>query len=966
MSDNLYIPLFRQSHEEKPFDYFLQFGNDLQNFNNEYKDITVVLGETETHLEKSFTRLANSMLKCIDIVITQQKADRDRLNSPDFSNTTSKNDDKLQSTDFLDMLSKKLNDCLTKTKLEVVEFISESLDAKYTLDRRLISNIKERFDLEVNTSKEAVELHIKRYDIASRNRQSESERIIQVSLITAHEIKMKKLLHDMKVLEDLKRRYEMSLDLKTKECMNLEILLKQKEDELKHKKGKFKRSGKTILKKHHSASSSTHDANGNVLLPPASTNNSSIASSHTTLQHSESEKEFIDMDNIDHLDNNDNDNIIMKVLSNPNDNDNDLVFPIQAIDPLNQSPHSINDNDSKDKDSKTLPIGSEISSTGAITVAYCTLCDAYKSKISELSQTLADAISELENCKIMSSIGNTNTSNNAQINTGNNICELCKSTITNKPTVTVSPRTEAGAEIERARAAPMLSASRDDISQHISQSDIHSYSYYPTTAVVNVSINKRDDANKLSSRDKDVLLLPALPSSLAMNNDFKTIPSSPHINDILEVHDNPHHGATSSPLPSLSSLSLNLPNDNVDANANGNDISNKHHVSQVIASNNITTEHSPLINSSESTAKSTDNAAMVDNNIYKNTTQSQSQQAALTSSTTTSAINEYMTSLKPSLASIDDPLLTEAEELMRSSYIITGNYMHPYLENMYKILLKINETKNELQSKVFSLDYHNAKLSSRLRLDEDAREKKESLHLLQMQERGILLRMLSEEVLNLRQRNECLIEEKNKLKIKSNSAWSSPPSTRQVNNNISSDVKKKEMFLPNVRFDDDFGREKETAGPVNFKSWNRDEQLGSSSHSHSLNELLLLPDIKGREVGAGWRPSTSASSGGNAALMRQSLGSPAAEDIGWRRHVGALVLNSFDSLGNPFPQTFPELENKDIARDLELKSIRQQILKLLAETSSKERKKNNEAPALMAVKKAMDKKLATRIALKPV
>lgn len=69
---------------------------------------------------------------------------------------------------------------------------------------------------------------------------------------------------------------------------------------------------------------------------------------------------------------------------------------------------------------------------------------------------------------------------------------------------------------------------------------------------------------------------------------------------------------------------------------------------------------------------------------------------------------------------------------------------------MKETILKATEANNELQTRLLSLEYQNAKLSKKIRLEEAQMERQESLYKLQLKERGLLLQLLVEQVTDLR------------------------------------------------------------------------------------------------------------------------------------------------------------------------------------------------------------------------
>jgi hypothetical protein len=60
------------------------------------------------------------------------------------------------------------------------------------------------------------------------------------------------------------------------------------------------------------------------------------------------------------------------------------------------------------------------------------------------------------------------------------------------------------------------------------------------------------------------------------------------------------------------------------------------------------------------------------------------------------------------------------------------------------------EAYDDLQNKVVSLEYENGLLAARVRSQDDDFERQEKLHSLRVQERDLLLKVLSEQVKNLR------------------------------------------------------------------------------------------------------------------------------------------------------------------------------------------------------------------------
>ena len=81
--------------------------------------------------------------------------------------------------------------------------------------------------------------------------------------------------------------------------------------------------------------------------------------------------------------------------------------------------------------------------------------------------------------------------------------------------------------------------------------------------------------------------------------------------------------------------------------------------------------------------------------------------------------------------------------------------------------------QSELQTRLLSLEYQNAKLSKKLRSEEANQERMEALHRLQVEERDILLKVMTEQVKELR----------SKLSRSEELAKLSAPPTRPVKEN---------------------------------------------------------------------------------------------------------------------------------------------------------------------------------------
>ena len=67
-----------------------------------------------------------------------------------------------------------------------------------------------------------------------------------------------------------------------------------------------------------------------------------------------------------------------------------------------------------------------------------------------------------------------------------------------------------------------------------------------------------------------------------------------------------------------------------------------------------------------------------------------------------------------------------------------------------QLLIEAQEVQQELQTRILSLEYQNSKLSKKLRSEEAQAEKQETLYKLQIQERDLLLRVLTDQVKDLR------------------------------------------------------------------------------------------------------------------------------------------------------------------------------------------------------------------------
>jgi hypothetical protein len=64
--------------------------------------------------------------------------------------------------------------------------------------------------------------------------------------------------------------------------------------------------------------------------------------------------------------------------------------------------------------------------------------------------------------------------------------------------------------------------------------------------------------------------------------------------------------------------------------------------------------------------------------------------------------------------------------------------------------VEARELQQELQTRLLSLEYQNAKLSKKLRTEEANMERMEALHKLQLEERDVLLRLMTEQLRDLR------------------------------------------------------------------------------------------------------------------------------------------------------------------------------------------------------------------------
>lgn len=120
------------------------------------------------------------------------------------------------------------------------------------------------------------------------------------------------------------------------------------------------------------------------------------------------------------------------------------------------------------------------------------------------------------------------------------------------------------------------------------------------------------------------------------------------------------------------------------------------------------------------------------------------------------------------------------------------------------------QLQEELQTRLLSLEFQNAKLSKRLRSEEVAAERQEALHQLRMQERGLLLRVLSEQVLELRTkvaRYDAIQQYNAKMEV------TSP--VRQSLKSQGAARRKDNLPLPFIKFDESapFGRDKYVRPP---------------------------------------------------------------------------------------------------------------------------------------------------------
>ena len=91
-------------------------------------------------------------------------------------------------------------------------------------------------------------------------------------------------------------------------------------------------------------------------------------------------------------------------------------------------------------------------------------------------------------------------------------------------------------------------------------------------------------------------------------------------------------------------------------------------------------------------------------------------------------------------------------------------------------MVEARDVQAELQTKLLSLEYQNAKLSKKLRSEEANQERMEALHRLQLEERDILLKVMTEQVKDLRTK---LSRSEELMKL------SAPPSKAVRENDIS-------------------------------------------------------------------------------------------------------------------------------------------------------------------------------------
>ena len=82
----------------------------------------------------------------------------------------------------IDYLGSQIIDYLSMSQKEIIEHISANLDDKYTSDRRTMTSIKDNHNKESIMFRESVEIYRRNYDISSRNRQAESERLLTEAL----------------------------------------------------------------------------------------------------------------------------------------------------------------------------------------------------------------------------------------------------------------------------------------------------------------------------------------------------------------------------------------------------------------------------------------------------------------------------------------------------------------------------------------------------------------------------------------------------------------------------------------------------------------------------------------------------------------------------------------------------------------------------------------------------------------
>lgn len=324
-------------------------------------------------------------------------------------------------------------------------------------------------------------------------------------------------------------------------------------------------------------------------------------------------------------------------------------------------------------------------------------------------------------------------------------------------------------------------------------------------------------------------------------------------------------------------------------------------------------------------------------------------------------------SQQSTIAALEDAISLDSNDSARGS---RSSLSIIERENIFKdqLLVEAREVQSELQTRLLSLEYQNAKLSKKLRSEEANQERMEALHRLQVEERDILLKVMSEQIKDLRTK---LSRTEELAKI------SAPPSKPVRENEISrmralGDISPKRdvCSLPVIKWDTNNGfaqgrmHSRESRRSLSGLESSSTPNLQTAAGAQQQSTIFPTRDVSPprRVVGgvtAAFKASAATSSGTGTDMVTQA----AAVVTKANRRIDAVSIlkDNIDKTRNALPAV-DQFDLSPASVDLrgEVQQIRQQIASVLVANSAVEKRD----PTLAVSRQAETKRKSREVPLK--